>query len=205
MEEPTDSNIDPAVVRENLQNALTLFYGLPEISSTISSVHISDTPARIVKSMMELFKGCYENPRSYLTTVFSEDHYDEMIYENGVPFVSMCAHHALPFFGKAYFAYIPGGKIVGLSKIPRMIESYSRRPQVQEKLTVEIVDTFMECINPKGCGLVMEAYHLCMMIRGVKSSAVTKTTALRGIFKDALSTKQEFLNGVRSNREKIWP
>lgn len=193
-------------ITDNLELALSDFYTIPEIRRNFpEKEHIEKTPHRIVASMMELFGGCFEDPESVLSTAFTEKFYDEMVYVNDIPFVSVCAHHQLPFVGKCHFAYIPNGKIVGLSKIPRMVNSYARRPQVQELLTPQIADSFMKIIQPKGCGLVMEAHHFCMMIRGVESSpSYAKTTALRGVFKKA-DTKHEFLNGIRKTTEKIWP
>ena len=178
---------------------------MPEIKASISREHIEKTPGRIAESMFELVEGCWQDPKEELRTMFTEGNYDEIVYVNNISFVSVCAHHFLPFFGKAHFGYLPAGNIVGLSKIPRLIETYSKRPQVQEKLTCEIVDTFNEVLKPKGCGLVMEGIHLCMAIRGVKNeSAYSRTTALRGVFKDS-STKGEFLDGVRQISKNIWP
>lgn len=190
---------------EKLYTAYEELYNLPGIVSVISNEHIKNTPERVVKTIFEMFSGCNEDPDTELSVTF-EDHYDEIIYVNDISFVSNCAHHNLPFFGKMHFGYLPKGKIVGLSKIPRLVEIYSRRPQVQEKLTQDIVDKFMEKVTPKGCGLVVEAYHLCMMIRGVEQKpAYTKTTALRGVFKTVESTKQEFLQGIKKTTEQLWP
>lgn len=187
-----------------LNGAYECLYGLKEVTDCISEEHIKLSPDRVTKSIFEMFSGCYAEPDDVLDVVF-EDTYDEIVYVNDIQFVSNCAHHNLPFFGKMHFGYLPGGAIVGLSKIPRLVEIYSRRPQVQEKLTQDIVDKFMEKVCPKGCGLVVEAYHLCMMIRGVEQkSAYTKTTALRGCFRDG-STKDEFLRGIKKTTEQLWP
>lgn len=189
-----------------LKEALRELYRIPRIKSSIAEEHTERTPFRIVKSMMEMFRGCWEDPEEILRTRFPEAEYNEFIYVNDISFVSCCAHHNLPFFGRAHFGYLPDGQIVGLSKIPRLVAVYSKRPQVQEKLTREIVDTFDGALRPKGCGLVMEAYHLCMMIRGVEQKpAYTKTTALRGVFKSDISAKQEFLDGIKKASSQIWP
>ena len=189
-----------------IQDAISALYSIDTVQDTIGLEHIEKTPTRVADSIFELLEGCWVDPKQELSTAFTEETYDEIVYVNSISFVSMCAHHLLPFFGKAYFGYLPDGKIVGLSKIPRLIETYSKRPQVQEKLTVEIVDTFDEVIKPKGCGLVMEGIHLCMAIRGVENeSAYSRTTALRGIFKTNESTKQEFLQGIQQVSKQIWP
>lgn len=168
-----------------------------DILKVVNKEHISETPRRVVEMYKELFSGCFQDPEEVLKKGFEDTKYNEMVYVNNISFVSVCAHHFCPFFGKAHFAYIPNGKIVGLSKIPRLIKIYAKRPQVQEKLTQEIVDTFDRIIQPKGCGLVMEAEHLCMKIRGVKEeTAYTRTTALRGVFMQPLA-RDEFLNGIR--------
>ena len=170
----------------------------PRIAPTIISEHTKDTPARFVKALGELLAGVQFLPSTTLQPGFPSEGYDEMIIERDIDVVSLCSHHLLPFVGKAHFGYIPDKMIVGLSKVPRMIEICARRPQVQEKLSQEIVDTFMKVVAPKGCGLVIEASHMCMQIRGVKSiNAVTVTTVVRGAFKDNLTTRQEFLSQIR--------
>lgn len=195
---------DKALV-QTLEDAYRQLYQHPEIAKCITSEHVEKSPERIARSLFEFYRGCWTDPRKVLETQFSDGVYDEMIYVNDIQFVSFCAHHGLPFFGKAHFAYMPQGKIVGLSKIPRLVECLSHRPQVQEKLTVEIVDTFNGVVGPKGCGLVMEAMHLCMAIRGVENeSAYTKTTAIRGNFKMP-AIKSEFLDGVRKTGGQLWP
>jgi len=177
---------------------------VPEIAASIDREHLQQTPERVTKMMREeFFSGCFHDPKSVLSRTFKSKE-DEMVYVNDIHFVSFCAHHLVPFVGKVHFAYIPNGRIVGLSKIPRLIEILAHRPQVQEKLTGEIVDNFQEVLKPKGCGVVIEAVHFCMMIRGVKKeTAYTKTNALRGCFKNA-ATRYEFLDGVKHGGT-IWP
>lgn len=189
-----------------LLQALMETYDIDAISSSVPACHIDKSPRRVADTFFEMFKGCWEEPASYLDVTFDEAGYDEIVYVNDISFVSMCAHHNLPFFGRMHFGYLPSNKVVGLSKIPRLVQGFARRPQIQEILTCQIVDTFNEKLEPRGCGLVVEAYHLCMSIRGVESKPTyTKTAALRGMFKSQLSTKQEFLDGIRKTTSQIWP
>lgn len=179
---------------------------IDEIAETIDICHTDKTPARVAKAYMELFEGCFQKPEDVLQTSFADKVYDEMVFINEINFVSVCAHHWFPFFGRVHFAYIPDRSIVGLSKVPRMVNILAKRPQVQEKLVVEIVDTFMEHVKPKGCAAVIEAYHLCMSIRGAKSNGYTKTHALRGVFMDNSTVRQEFMDGINHNGKKqLWP
>ena len=172
----------------------------------IEDQHIDTTPERVAKAFEEYFAGCFEDPKAALGKAFKSSS-DEMIYVNNIGFVSFCAHHLCPFMGRVHFAYIPKGRIVGLSKIPRLVEVFAKRPQLQEQLSDQLVGTFMDVLKPKGCGVVVEAYHTCMAIRGIKKEeAYTKTTALRGIFKTRSSVKSEFLDGVNHNRGgNLWP
>lgn len=170
----------------------------------LNKCHLKDTPRRYVDSLDEYFAGVDRRPEEILKVKF-KDHFDEMVYVNAVNFVSFCAHHLVPFIGKAHFAYIPKSGVVGLSKIPRLIEMYAKRPQVQENLTLDIVDNFQRIVQPRGCAVMLEAIHFCMVIRGVKKEgAYTKTTALRGIFKRP-AVKAEFLDGIRPNGGSLWP
>jgi GTP cyclohydrolase I len=167
--------------------------------------HVAETPKRVLAAFDEYFAGCQMKAADVLSTTFDNYSFDEMIFVNDIGFVSFCSHHLVPFFGKAHFAYIPNGKIVGLSKIPRLVEVFAKRPQVQEEMTVQIVDAFMGILKPKGCGLVIEACHMCMMIRGVKKEkAYTRTSALRGVFKKKDSTRAEFLDGIPKKGSDAW-
>ena len=171
----------------------------------VPAEHVADTPRRVVESYNELFTGVYQRPEEVLTTEFAEDQYDQMVTLRGIPFVSCCSHHLLNFIGTADFAYIPAGHIVGLSKIPRLIEVFARRPQVQERLANDIVASFMSIVHPKGCAVMLEAVHLCMMVRGVKvSGTVTRTTALRGVFADDAGAKMEFISGCKGLGGAEW-
>jgi GTP cyclohydrolase I len=135
--------------------------------------------------------------------IFNES-YSEMVIVKEIDFFSMCEHHMLPFFGRVHIAYIPNGKIVGLSKIPRIVEVFSRRLQVQERLTQQIAQTLFDALNPDGVGVVMEARHMCMMMRGVeKQNSVATTSAMLGTFRDDVKTRSEFLNLIGSNLSRM--
>jgi GTP cyclohydrolase I len=160
-----------------------------------------NTPRRMEKSMAFLTQGYKETVGQVLHGALFEVDYDEMVMVKDIEFYSMCEHHLLPFFGRAHIAYVPNGKVVGLSKIPRIVDVFARRLQVQERLTQEIAEAIEEAIAPQGVGVVMEAQHLCMMMRGVeKQSSVTVTSSLRGVFKTQLQTRNEFLSLVRAER-----
>lgn len=188
--------------QEDLTNAVRKMLESNEFRSSIAEEHVRDTPGRFVASLAEYFWGLKQDPKEILARSFSQGTYDEMVTVRDIRFVSFCAHHLVPFLGKVHFAYLPAERIVGLSKIPRLVEVFARRPQVQEKLTVEIADTFQQQLAPRGCGVVVDAVHLCMAIRGVKKEgAVTRTTALRGCFSNG-SSKHEFLETV--GRVESW-
>jgi len=192
-------------VYSDLEDAFRQLFNQKNIAGSIDKDHIEDTPRRIAKMYEELYSGCDRDPKEVLQRTFKNKGYDEIIYVNDMRFISSCAHHGLPFIGKAHFAYLPRQRLVGLSKIPRLLEILAHRPQVQEKLTIEMVDTFMGELYPLGCGIVMEAIHCCMSIRGVENhSAYTKTTAIRGVFKEP-TVKAEFLDGVRKSGGQLWP
>ena len=152
------------------------------------------TPSRVAKSLKWMTQGYSSSAEAVVGEgIFREDH-DNMIMVRDIELYSMCEHHMLPFFGKAHVAYIPNGKIVGLSKIPRIVDVYARRLQVQERLTEQIAEGLCRVLNPAGVGVVIEAYHLCMMMRGVqKQNSKTITSALRGAFREDPKTRDEFL------------
>ena len=160
------------------------------------------TPARVAKSLQFLTQGYNRTAAEVVGNgVFKEDH-DNMIMVRDIELYSLCEHHLLPFFGKAHVAYIPNGKIVGLSKIPRIVDVYARRLQVQERLTEEIAEGLCRVVNPSGVGVVIEAYHLCMMMRGVeKQNSKTITSALRGAFREDPKTRDEFLRLAHNGRD----
>jgi GTP cyclohydrolase I len=155
------------------------------------------TPERIEKSMSFLTKGYHEDPSRILHDALFDVDYDEMVIVKDIEMFSLCEHHMLPFFGKVHVAYIPNGKVIGLSKIPRLVEVFARRLQVQERLTRQIADAINEAIHPQGVGVVIEARHLCMMMRGVeKQNSSTVTSAMVGVFQKQ-NTRAEFLSLVR--------
>ena len=157
------------------------------------------TPERASKAMKFLTEGYEKDPKQILQSAMFKEDYNEMVIVKDIELYSLCEHHLLPFFGKAHIAYIPNGQIVGLSKLPRVVDVFSRRLQVQERLTEQILDCINNTLNPKGVAVVIEASHMCMMMRGVqKQNATTTTSGFRGAFKDT-DTRNEFLNLVQSN------
>ena len=157
------------------------------------------TPERASKAMKFLTEGYEKDPKQILQSAMFEEDYNEMVIVKDIELYSLCEHHLLPFFGKAHVAYIPNGYIVGLSKLPRIVDVFSRRLQVQERLTEQILDCINNTLNPKGVAVVIEASHMCMMMRGVqKQNSTTTTSGFRGGFKDT-ETRNEFLNLIKSN------
>jgi GTP cyclohydrolase IA len=155
------------------------------------------TPERMEKAMAFLTQGYEQDPTAILRAAMFDVEYDEMVIVKDIEMFSLCEHHLLPFFGKVHVAYIPNGKVIGLSKIPRLIEVFARRLQVQERMTQQIADAIQDAIKPQGVGVVIEARHLCMMMRGVeKQNSSTVTSAMRGVFSKQ-STRGEFLSLVR--------
>lgn len=156
------------------------------------------TPERVAASLSWLTRGYRESAREVVGNGIFDAAYENMVLVRDVELYSMCEHHMLPFFGRVHVAYVPDGRILGLSKIPRIIDVFARRLQVQERLTVEIADAIMEAVAPRGVGVVIEAQHLCMMMRGVeKENSRTITRAVRGSFRDCPMTREEFLRLVR--------
>ena len=163
-----------------------------------------DTPERMEKSMAFLTRGYTQDATAVIQDALFDVEYDEMVIVKDIEFFSLCEHHLLPFFGKAHIAYLPNGKVIGLSKIPRVVDVFARRLQVQERLTTEIADAISDAINPQGVAVIVEAQHLCMMMRGVeKQHSATVTSAMRGVFKTQLQTRNEFLSLVRRNGNAI--
>ena len=157
------------------------------------------TPARVHKAFEYLTRGYQQDPDVLLKGALFTVHYDEMVIVKDIEMFSLCEHHMLPFFGKVHVAYIPNGKVIGLSKIPRLIEIFSRRLQIQERLTTQIAESIQKAIQPLGVGVVVEARHLCMMMRGVEkqhSSAVT--SSMLGCFREEQETRTEFLSLIRN-------
>ena len=156
------------------------------------------TPERVAKALAFLTKGEQEQPEKILRDALFDVTYDEMVIVKDIEMFSLCEHHMLPFFGKVHVAYIPNGKVIGLSKIPRLVEVFSRRLQVQERLTTQIAETIHNAIKPIGVGVVIEARHLCMMMRGVeKQHSSTVTSSMLGAFRQEQETREEFLSLIR--------
>ena len=152
------------------------------------------TPERVAKSLAALTSGYHTDVRGVVGEGVFEESSDQMVMVRDIEMYSLCEHHLLPFFGKVHVAYVPDGKIIGLSKLPRIVEVFARRLQVQERLTQQIADAIQEVLQPRGVGVVIEAAHLCMMMRGVeKQNSSTITSALRGVFRDDARTREEFL------------
>jgi GTP cyclohydrolase I len=155
---------------------------------------IEKTPERVEKALQFLTQGYRQDADSLLNEALFTVNYDEMVIIKDIELFSLCEHHLLPFFGKAHVAYIPKGKVVGLSKIPRLVDMFARRLQVQERLTVQIAEAIQEKIQPRGVGVVVEAMHLCMIMRGVeKQHSVAVTSCMLGAFRDRIQTREEFL------------
>jgi len=158
------------------------------------------TPERVAKSLNFLTSGYDEDPNAVLQSALFDVEYQDMVIVRDIEVYSLCEHHMLPFYGRCHIGYIPNKKVVGLSKLPRVVDIFSRRLQVQERLTSEIAGAIQDSLNPIGVGVVIEAYHLCMMMRGVgKQNSFTMTSAMKGDFKK-LETRTEFLSLIRSNK-----
>jgi GTP cyclohydrolase I len=161
---------------------------------------LHDTPQRVARMYAELFSGLGQNPRDHLKKTFTQK-YHEMVLVKDIGFSSLCEHHLLPFLGKAHIAYLPNGKIVGLSKLARVVECVARRPQVQERMTEELADLIMEELDARGVAVVLEASHTCMTIRGVrKEGSICTTSAMRGGFLDDQRTRGELMALIHVNR-----
>ncbi len=157
------------------------------------------TPDRVARMYEEIFCGLKGDPSHHLEVYFEEDKHEEMVLVKDIPIYSMCEHHFLPFYGKAHVAYIPKGKITGLSKLARVVEGYAKRPQLQERLTSQIADTIMNKLKPRGVIVVVEAEHMCMTMRGIKKpGSMTLTSAVRGVFMTSEATRAEAYSLIRS-------
>ena len=164
---------------------------------------LKGTPRRITGMYLELFAGLQEDPAEELRVGFEEGHH-EMVILKEIPFFSMCEHHFLPFFGMASVGYIPNGRVVGVSKIVRVVELYSRRPQLQERLTTQVADTLLNTLNPDGVAVVIQAEHLCMTMRGVKKPGTkVVTSASRGSFRNSAVTRGEFLSLLQGHTNVV--
>jgi GTP cyclohydrolase I len=174
---------------------------LPHLGEDPEREGLRRTPARVAKSMRWLTRGYGKSIENVIGNAVFEEEHESMVLVRDIEVYSLCEHHMLPFFGKAHIAYYPNGRIVGLSKLPRVVDVFARRLQVQERLTDQIADALMDVLEPMGVGVVIEAYHLCMMMRGVeKQNSKTVTSALRGIFRDDAKTRDEFLRLAHGGR-----
>ncbi|MFO7719289.1 MAG: GTP cyclohydrolase I FolE [Gillisia sp.] len=172
---------------------------IEQLGENVSREGISKTPERAAKAMQFLMQGYSADPKKILEEAMFKESYDEMVVVKDIELYSLCEHHMLPFFGKAHIAYIPNGHIVGLSKLPRVVDVFARRMQVQERLTNDILECINTVVKPKGVAVVIEAQHMCMMMRGVqKQNSVTTTSGFRGQFKE-IETRNEFLKLITSN------
>jgi GTP cyclohydrolase I len=173
---------------------------LKEIGEDPTREGLQRTPRRVAKAYEFLTSGYTKDIGQVMNGAIFSERYSEMVIVKDIDFFSMCEHHLLPFFGRAHVAYIPNGKIIGLSKVPRIVEVFARRLQVQERMTQQIADTLFTYLQPDGVGVVIEARHMCMMMRGVeKQNSLATTSAMLGVFRDDARTRQEFLSLIKAN------
>jgi GTP cyclohydrolase I len=172
---------------------------LKELGEDPNREGLERTPARVAKALTYLTSGYRADVGDVLNSALFTEEYDEMVVVKDIDYYSMCEHHLLPFFGKCHIAYMPSRKIIGLSKMPRLVEVFSRRLQVQERLTTQIAQTINEVLQPRGVAVVMEALHLCMLMRGVeKQNSKAVTSAMFGVFRDRPETRAEFMELIKS-------
>ncbi len=187
----SNTEIDQERIREATQNIIEA------IGENPNRQGLRNTPARVARAYAELLSGYQEDPKTIINGALFEVTYDEMVIVRDIEFYSLCEHHILPFMGRAHVAYIPRGHVIGLSKIPRIIDMFARRLQVQERLTRQIADSIQELLLPHGVAVVVEALHTCSMMRGVKKHDARMTTsAMLGAFRSSLATRQEFLDNI---------
>jgi len=183
------------VNKEKIKEAVLLL--LEGIGEDINREGLQDTPDRVARMYEEIYAGIDEDAKMHLTRTFTAEN-NEMVIEKDITFYSTCEHHLMPFYGKAHIAYIPDGKVVGLSKLARTVEVYARRPQIQEQMTAQIADAIMEHLKPKGVMVMLEAEHMCMTMRGVKKpGSKTITMVSRGVFEEDTRMQDTFLRVVR--------
>lgn len=172
---------------------------ISQLGEDVNREGLMKTPERVAKAMKFLTHGYDINPDDIVNQAIFHEEYSEMVIVKDIEVYSLCEHHMLPFFGKAHIAYIPNGKIVGLSKLPRVVDAYARRLQVQERLSIEIRDCIQRTLEPKGVAVVIECAHMCMQMRGVqKQNSVTTTSAFTGLFLSNETTRKEFINLVQA-------
>ena len=170
------------------------------VGEDIEREGLKDTPARVARMYAELLAGMHEDPKEHISSIFTEK-YDEVVLLRDIPFYSICEHHLMPFIGQAHVAYLPTGTVLGVSKLARIVDSFARRLQVQERLTEQIADFMMSSLEPKGVAVVLEAAHSCMTIRGIKKpGSVMVTSALRGIFRKDPRSRSEVISLIHSGK-----
>jgi len=193
-----DTPIDEEAIRTSVTNLLMAVGENPEREG------LQKTPDRVARMYGELLSGYREDPVALVNDALFEVSYDEMVIVRDIEFYSLCEHHMLPFMGRAHVAYIPNGKVIGLSKIPRVVDMFARRLQVQERMTRQVADFIDELLNPKGVAVVMEALHLCSMMRGVRKQDVRMTTStMLGSFKTDQAVRKEFLDNISRSAEPL--
>jgi len=190
-----ESHTEPSIARIPFESLVSEM--LSQLGEDPQREGLKQTPKRVAESLKFLTRGYSTGVEDVINGALFEEKHESMILVRDIELYSLCEHHMLPFYGRAHVAYLPNGKIVGLSKIPRVVDVYARRLQVQERLTDQIADALMRVLEPLGVGVVIEAFHLCMMMRGVeKQNSKTVTSALRGAFRDDAKTREEFLGLV---------
>ena len=190
-------NVESASLNEELKISLSNIISL--LGENIDREGLVKTPERASKAMRFLTSGYDTDPKQILESAMFKEEYNEMVIVKDIELYSLCEHHVLPFFGKAHIAYIPNGHIVGLSKIPRVVDVFARRLQVQERMTEQILECINDTLKPQGVAVVIEASHMCMMMRGIqKQNSTTTTSGFRGAFKE-IETRNEFLNLISSS------
>ncbi|MBM4258827.1 MAG: GTP cyclohydrolase I FolE [Deltaproteobacteria bacterium] len=172
---------------------------LAALGENLDREGLRQTPQRMAKALAYLTSGATMTMKDVLNGAIFTERYDQMVLVKDIEFYSLCEHHVLPFHGRAHIAYLPAGKVVGLSKLPRLLDVYARRLQVQERLTQQVAEALQEALNPRGVAVMVEAAHFCMMMRGVeKQNSTTVTSALLGVFRDDPALRNEFLQAVRT-------
>jgi GTP cyclohydrolase IA len=194
----SDGEIDQEAVRQAVEAILLAVGENPQREG------LQRTPERVARMYVELLEGYRVDPVAMINDACFEVDYDEMVVVRDIEFYSLCEHHMLPFIGRAHVAYIPKGRVLGLSKIPRVVDMYARRLQVQERMTRQIADFLDELLHPRGVAVVIEAMHMCSMMRGVmKHNARMTTSAMHGVFRSSLATRQEFLDNISRGADPL--
>ena len=197
-DQPLATALDPAAIEEAIGKMLVAFGENPTRKG------LEHTPQRVARMYGELLAGYHVDPENILNNAIFEVTYDEMVIVRDIEFFSLCEHHMLPFMGRAHVAYLPHGRVIGLSKIPRVVDMFARRLQVQERMTRQIADFLDEQLKPKGVAVVLEGLHLCTMMRGVKKQNARMTTsAVHGAFRSNMATRQEFLDNISRGSEPM--